>query len=155
MSDFTNDDRATFADTWLGDLLGFDGKAGIQARGADGELLDLEASRAGKRRSGTPEYAGDASKYKTKTPDTPYQAAIKAKDYDTASSIATDSWVAATNAANSIKDKSSADYHKAIKAQSEASKAATAAIQARTGSTGFFDRGNKNKNKSGGGGGGK
>ena len=132
LSDFTGDDRATFADTWLGDLLGFDGKAGIQARGADGELLDLAASRAGKRRGGAPEYAGDASKYKTKTPDTPYQAAMKSKDYDTASSVATNSWIAATNAANSIKDKTSVDFHKAIKAQSEASKAATAAIQART-----------------------
>jgi len=140
LSDFTGDDRATFADTWLGDLLGFDGKAGIQARGADGELLDLEASRAGKRRGGAPEYAGDASKYKTKTSDTPYQAAMKSKDYDTASSVATNSWIAATNAANSIKDKSSADFHKAIKAQSEASRAATAAIQARTAA--------KNSNKS-------
>jgi len=133
LSDFTGDDRATFADTWLGDLLGFDNKAGVQGP-------NLKDSLAGARRGGAPEYAGDASKYKTKTPDTPYQAAMKSKDYDTASSIATNSWVAATNAANSIKDKSSADFHKAIKAQSEASRAATAAIQARTAA--------KNSNKS-------
>jgi hypothetical protein len=39
-----------FGDTWLGDLLGFDGQAGIQAKDEKGELLTLKRSWAGDRR---------------------------------------------------------------------------------------------------------
>jgi hypothetical protein len=52
------DGRVTFADTWLGDLLGFDGKAGIQATDEKGELLTLGRSLAGDRRKGSEEYEG-------------------------------------------------------------------------------------------------
>jgi hypothetical protein len=33
LRDISGDDKITFADTWLGDLLGFDGKAGVQGAG--------------------------------------------------------------------------------------------------------------------------
>ena len=39
-----------FGDTWLGDLLGFDGQSGIQARDDKGNLLTLKRSWAGERR---------------------------------------------------------------------------------------------------------
>ena len=57
LNDFGGDDgspdgRVTFADTWLGDLLGFDGKAGIQATDDKGELLTLSRSLEGDRRKG-------------------------------------------------------------------------------------------------------
>jgi len=39
-----------FGDTWLGDLLGFDGQSGIQAKDDKGELLTLKRSWAGDRR---------------------------------------------------------------------------------------------------------
>lgn len=42
-----------FGDTWLGDLLGFDGQAGIQAKDEKGELLTLKRSWAGDRRDQT------------------------------------------------------------------------------------------------------
>jgi len=42
---------ASFGDTWLGDLLGFDGKGfGIQAKDDEGNLLGLKASFGGARR---------------------------------------------------------------------------------------------------------
>ena len=41
--DSTGDDKSSFADTWLGDLLGFDGEGGVQGP-------SLAASRAGARR---------------------------------------------------------------------------------------------------------
>jgi len=149
LDDTSGDGKVSFADTWLGDLLGADGKAGVQGP-------SLSESRAGARRSGSfGAYEGDrdraAERMKAREA-TPYEKAMAAAAaapagsdeqqaaYGDAASAATASWQAATNAANSIKDKSSADYHKAIKAQSEASKAATAAIKARTAA--------KNSNKS-------
>jgi hypothetical protein len=39
-----------FGDTWLGDLLGFDGQSGIQAKDDEGNLLTLKRSWAGDRR---------------------------------------------------------------------------------------------------------
>lgn len=44
--DSTGDDKSSFADTWLGDLLGFDGEGGVQGP-------SLEASRQGARRRDT------------------------------------------------------------------------------------------------------
>jgi hypothetical protein len=46
LQDFSGDEKVTFADTWLGDLLGLDGKAGVQGPG-------LQASREGARRGAT------------------------------------------------------------------------------------------------------
>jgi len=46
LQDFSGDKKVTFADTWLGDLLGLDGQAGVQGPG-------LQASRQGARRGST------------------------------------------------------------------------------------------------------
>ena len=133
------DGRITFADTWLGDLLGFDGKAGIQATDEKGELLTLSRSLDGDRRKGSDVYEGSASAAKARRQERKketfaekVQKAETPAQADAAVNSAVSQWQKATNAANSIKDKSSADYHKAIKAQSEASRQATAAIKART-----------------------
>lgn len=131
LGDFSNDGRATFADTWLGDLLGADGTAGVQGP-------SLSESLDGARRTGEPVYEGDAKKSTQVSEPTKYQKQMASGDYGGAAKTATNSWIAATNAANSIKDKSSPAFHAAIKAQSEASKAATAAKQKETGWTGFF-----------------
>ena len=46
LTDQSGDKKVSFADTWLGDLLGLDGKAGVQGPG-------LQESRRGARRGGT------------------------------------------------------------------------------------------------------
>lgn len=121
------DGRVTFADTWLGDALGFDGSFGI-----DGP--SLAESRAGARRKGGFSYdptianipAGTQPPADTRTQDE------KISDY-------TKDWQNATAAVNSA---SAADdpaaWTAAVKAQSEASKAATKAIQEKNNRTGFF-----------------
>jgi hypothetical protein len=130
------DGKRTFADTWLGDLLGADGKAGVQGP-------SLSESLAGARRTAPDwEDEGDrdraAERMKAREA-TPYEKAMSEKDYDKAADIATSSWQAATNAVNSASASDDpAAWSAAIKAQSEASKAATKAIQAKTGWTGFF-----------------
>lgn len=45
LEDISGDEKVSFADTWLGDLLGFDGQGGVQGP-------DLAASRSGARRGG-------------------------------------------------------------------------------------------------------
>ena len=51
LQDTSGDKQVSFADTFLGDLMGFDGgKLGIQATDKDGNKLGLDASIAGKRR---------------------------------------------------------------------------------------------------------
>jgi len=166
LDDTSGDGKVSFADTWLGDLLGADGKAGVQGP-------SLSESRAGARRSGSfGAYEGDrdraAERMKAREA-TPYEKAMAAAAeapagsdeqkaaYGDAASAATASWQAATNAANAAQ--SSGDHvaaHKARLAQSKASKAATKAIQAKTGWTGFFSPPKKDKKpKKGGGGGGK
>lgn len=50
LQDTSGDKQVGFADTFLGDLLGFDGQPGIQATDKDGNKLGLDASIAGKRR---------------------------------------------------------------------------------------------------------
>ena len=174
LRDVDGDGEVNFGDTWLGDLLGFDKNgSGIQgpkqsdsfngARrvGGTGKLSyrslsefysDPNVSHAlgtGKKLTGS----------RTKPQLSTYQKQMKAGNYEGATKTAVSNWqnaTAAVNAASASDDPVA--WSKAIKAQSEASKAATKAIRARTGSKGFFDRGNKNKktkNKSGGGGGGK
>jgi len=142
------DGKVSFADTWLGDLLGADGKIGVQGAG-------LSESRAGARRSGTgAEYEGDKTRAEARIAerkDTPYQAAIKAAEaapagskeqkaaYGQASAEAVKSWQAATNAvAAAQKSGDAAAMHEAIRAQSDASRAATQAKQKETGKTGFW-----------------
>lgn len=144
------DGKVSFADTWLGDLLGADGKIGVQGEG-------LQASLGGARRSGTgAEYEGDKTKAEARIAerqDTPYQAAIKAaeaaeaagqtasakENYGAASKEAVKSWQSATNAvAAAQKSGDPAAMHEAIKAQSDASRAATQAKQKETGKKGFW-----------------
>ena len=159
LSDTSGDGKVSFADTWLGDLLGADGKIGVQG-------ASLSESRAGARRTGTgADYEGDKTRAEARIEsrkDTPYQAAIKEAEaaktsseqkaaYGKAADAAVASWQAATNAADSIKDKSSPEYHQAILAQSAASKAATAAKQKETGWTGFFSPPKEDKKGGGGG----
>ncbi len=50
LQDMSDDKQVGFADTFLGDLLGFDGQPGIQATDKDGNKLGLDASISGKRR---------------------------------------------------------------------------------------------------------
>jgi len=122
--------QGNFGDTWLGDLLGFDGQAGIQATDSEGNLLGLTASLAGGRRDqsvddtdfgmGSTQEAQTESKPKTQSEKT---AAAKS---------AADDWVSATQAVNSTST-DDPNWGAAIKAQSEASKAATKAIKEASG----------------------
>jgi hypothetical protein len=50
LQDTSGDKQVGFADTFLGDLLGFDGQPGIQATDIDGNKLGLDASISGGRR---------------------------------------------------------------------------------------------------------
>lgn len=130
------DGRVTFADTWLGDALGFDGSFGV-----DGP--SLAESRAGARRKGGFSYdptitnipAGTEPPADTRTQDE------KISDYR-------NDWQNATAAVKAAqKSDDPAAWTKAIKAQSEASKAATKAIQEKTGWTGFFSPPEKDKDE--------
>lgn len=111
-----------FGDTWLGDLLGFDGSAGVDGPG-------LKESLAGARRSQTYE-APEAQEVKpepvdTRTPEQKVDDAVS-------------DWQAATAAVQNTSTDDPAAWTAAIRAQSEASRAATKAIQEKTGWTGFF-----------------
>jgi hypothetical protein len=130
------DGKVSFADTWLGDLLGADGKIGVQGDG-------LVASLGGARRSGTgADYEGDKTRAEARMQQreaTPYEKAMAEADYGKASSEATKSWQAATNAvAAAQKSGDILAMHEAIRAQSDASRAATQAKQKETGKKGFW-----------------
>jgi len=130
------DGKVSFADTWLGDLLGADGKIGVQGKG----LVD---SLGGARRSGTgAEYEGDKTRAEARMQQreaTPYEKAMAKEDYGQAAKEAVKSWQAASNAvAAAQKSGDDAAWHEAILAQSEASRAATQAKQKETGWTGLF-----------------
>ena len=86
------DGRVTFADTWLGDLLGFDGKAGIQATDEKGELLTLGRSLAGDRRQGSEEYEGSVEAAKKRK--LAEQEAAKAKEKESSGNAALDAVMA-------------------------------------------------------------
>ena len=68
LQDTSGDGKVGFGDTWLGDLLGFDGEAGVQG-------ANLSASRAGARRGGgdddTPTPAPKPSNDNNESPATP------------------------------------------------------------------------------------
>ena len=128
------DGRVTFGDTWLGDLLGADGIAGVQGP-------SMTESIAGARRTATDwedEGSAEAGAAQIQEEQT-YAQQIESNpnmsqdDRDDIQQAATNDWVQATNAVNSL---SGGDdhiaLHQAIKAQSEASRQATAAIQANT-----------------------
>jgi hypothetical protein len=140
----SNKKGVDFGDTWLGDLLGFDGKAGVQGPG-------LKESFGGARRNQTatapsstyaapttgataPGDMGDGLRGSGTTSSTPSTQAEKTS----AANAATDDWVAATQAVQSSSS-DDPDWGSKIRAQSEASKAATKAIQEASGwSGGFF-----------------
>ena len=143
----TNKKGKDFGDTWLGDLLGFDGKAGIQARDAEGNLLGLKASFGGARRDQTAAIPSiqDTSAADNQTAAeeamgrTTSSAPSTQAEKTAAAKAATDDWVAATQVAQSTSTDDPKAWSDAIKAQSEASKAATKAIQEASGwSGGFF-----------------
>jgi hypothetical protein len=141
----TNKKGTDFGDTWLGDLLGFDGKAGVQGPG-------LKESFGGARRDQTaitpsstyaapttgataPGDMGDGLRGSGSTSSAPKTQAEKTA----AAKSATDDWVSATQAVQSTSTDDPKAWSDAIKAQSEASKAATKAIQEASGwSGGFF-----------------
>ena len=122
------DGRVTFADTWLGDMLGFDGSFGIDAKDDKGNLLDLEASRAGARRQGEFKYDPLIASVPQNT-----KPVADTRSSDEKVSDAVNNWRNATAAVNSLSSRDDpADYHRALRAQSAASKAATKAIKERT-----------------------
>jgi hypothetical protein len=150
LSDNTGDGRVSFADTWLGDFLGADDRLGIQGKDAEGNRLTLGSNRY----RGADAYEGSASAAQKRVAarkQSPYEKSIAAaraaesagnkeeakKQYGSAASIASK---ALTNAYNLVQNTSSDDagWAEAIKAQSEASKALTAAKQKETGRTGIF-----------------
>lgn len=106
LTDVSGDEERNFADTWLGDLLGFDKKVGVQGpklrdsfmgarRGVD--MAQLQGSKAGEKDSGGSTYS-------------PSTSAEAQKD-----------WMQATNAVKAAGNDHMA-RHKAILAQSAASK---------------------------------
>ena len=50
LMDTSGDDKVNFGDTYLGDLLGFDGSVGVDAKDKDGNTIGLAASVGGGRR---------------------------------------------------------------------------------------------------------
>ena len=69
-----------FADTFLGDLLGFDGTPGIQATDKEGNKLGLEASIAGKRRKPVEKPVVDSGSNNDGGDDDNYSAADAMRD---------------------------------------------------------------------------
>lgn len=128
LDDTSGDGRVSFADTWLGDLLGADGKAGVQGP-------SLSESRAGARRSGSSGvYEGSRDRAAARS-----ESRGAAPDAETA----VKSWQAATRAVQAAGNDPIA-RHEAIMAQSAASRAATRAIQEKNNRTGFFGLQEKN-----------
>ena len=136
----SNKKGVDFGDTWLGDLLGFDGKAGVQGPG-------LKESFGGARRDQTAAIPSiqDTSAADNQTAAeeamgrTTSSAPSTQAEKTAAAKAATDDWVAATQVAQSTSTDDPKAWSDAIKAQSEASKAATKAIQEASGwSGGFF-----------------
>lgn len=111
LTDVSKDGKRNFGDTWLGDLLGFDGAVGV-AEGRPGlrdsfmgarrgvDVTQLQGSKAGAKDSGGSTYSPSSS------------------------AEAQSDWMKATNAVKAAGNDHLA-RHKAIKAQSEASKAFT------------------------------
>lgn len=128
------DGRVTFGDTWLGDLLGADGMAGVQGPG-------LSESMAGARRT-APDWEDEGSAEKgsgqiqekqTYAQQIENNPDLSQKERNSIQQSATNDWVKATDAVNQLsKGDDHIAFHKAIRAQSEASRQATAAIQANT-----------------------
>ena len=80
LQDTSGDKQVGFADTFLGDLLGFDGTPGIQATDKDGNKLGLDASIAGKRRKPVVKPAVGSGSNNDGGSDDNYSAADQMKD---------------------------------------------------------------------------
>ena len=125
LTDVNKDKKKNFGDTWLGDLLGFDGAVGVPE-----DRPGLRESFMGARRG------VDMTQLQGTTPSS---STVKPKErppVDTRSaskraSDAQDDWMRATNAVKAAGN-NQLERHKAIKAQSEASKKFTAAKKAET-----------------------
>ena len=156
LADTDNVKGKSFGDTWLGDLLGFDRKGGFgieegnpklkdsfmgARRGFDTAQLESTApSISPIKPKGRPETVYDPATGKTIVLKTSKSKTSKPKTQaqkDSAAKNSINDWVSATNA---TKGKKGIDRHKAIKAQSDASKKATKAIREKTG-RGFFKEG--------------
>ena len=145
LTDVNKDEKKNFGDTWLGDLLGFDKKAGVQGpnlkdsfmgarRGFDTAQLESNAPIG----STANNLVEPENRLKNQRGFTPKSTAPKTEaQKDAEAKSAVNDWVAATQA---TKGKKGIARHKAIKAQSEASKKATKAIREKTG-RGFFKEG--------------
>ncbi len=145
LADTDGKEGKTFGDTWLGDLLGFDKKAGVEdpnlrdsfmgaRRGFDTAQLESNAPIGSTiKPKGRPETVYDPATGKTIVLKTSKPKTSKPKTQaqkDSAAKNSINDWVSATNA---TKGKKGIDRHKAIKAQSDASKKATKAIREASG----------------------
>ncbi len=138
LTDVNKDEKKNFGDTWLGDLLGFDKKAGVQGpnlkdsfmgarRGFDTAQLESTAPIG----STANNLVEPENRLKNQRGFTPKSTAPKTQaQKDAAAKDSINDWVSATNA---TKGKKGIERHKAIKAQSEASKKATKAIREASG----------------------
>ena len=141
LSDVSDDNKVTFADTWLGDLIGADGTIGIDAKDAEGNKLGLSESLAGGRRQGEDPYEtsekdmASMRERSSRSSEDTRSKSQKARD-------AVSTYQAASNSVEAARASGDdAAFHEAIRAQSEASRQSTKAVQEASGSTGFFDRG--------------
>jgi len=124
--------QGNFGDTWLGDLLGFDGELGVQAKDEEGNIIGLSASLGGARRNQTVEDAKKLGMSAVEESPTPVKPTTQSEKTAAAKS-ATSDWVNATQAVQSTSTDDPKAWSDAIKAQSEASKAATNAIKEASG----------------------
>lgn len=146
LRDVNGDGTVDFFDTYVGDLLDgtldgpnqSDSWNGARRVGGTGTLSETSL------KSYYEKYGSDAALGTGEKLTGPAATAPRTQaDKDATAKAATQSWVDATQAVEAAGNDPIA-RHKAVLAQSEASRAATQAIQASTGSTGFFDSGNSN-----------
>ena len=138
LTDVNKDKKKNFGDTWLGDLLGFDKKAGVQGpnlkdsfmgarRGFDTAQLESNAPIS----STANNLVEPENRLKNQRGFTPKSTAPKTQaQKDSAAKNSINDWVSATNA---TKGKKGIERQKAIKAQSDASRKATKAIREASG----------------------
>lgn len=82
LQDLSGDGKASFADTWLGDLLGLDGQAGVQGP-------SLKASRAGARRGTIADISGSSASNPTDDNDSGNESLAAAINYGSAATGST------------------------------------------------------------------
>jgi hypothetical protein len=133
LQDTSGDGRVSFGDTWLGDALGFDGKAGVQGPG-------LKESREGARR----DFSTTTPTRTTSTPSAP-ASTTSSSDRDSGDDRPT-SWSGGSVAENQSapsSSRSSADSR--ASAQRAADRQGTSLATGGRAEGGFVSRRNKNK----------